>query len=337
MGNREALIEGAKTCLREKGYTRTTARDIATAAGVSLAAIGYHFGSKDALLNEAMRQALSEWGDELSRTMSAGPTADRQRRTDAPPAPAASGSQSAQTAAYGGQTAQPADVGRTAQPAAPGSQPAQPAPSAHGSQSAQPGAGGSQTAQPAAHGRQSAQPAAGGSQTAQPAAHGRQSAQPAAGGSQTAQPAAHGSQTAQPAAGGSQTTHPAAHGGQTAQPAGVAEERFAAIWALVVDSLSNPASRALWTTQFEILSQGSQLPDLLQAVSAMQVEAREGLAELFGAADAESDEATVQQVGSFLQALLLGVVALTMFDPDRAPRGEDLSASIQLMATKLAR
>ena len=45
----------------------------------------------------------------------------------------------------------------------------------------------------------------------------------------------------------------------------------------------------------------------------------------------------MQQVGSFLQALLLGVVALTMFDPERAPRGEDLSASIQLMAAKLAR
>ena len=62
MGNREALIEGAKTCLMEKGYTRTTARDIATAAGVSLAAIGYHFGSKDDLLNEAMRQALDRVG-----------------------------------------------------------------------------------------------------------------------------------------------------------------------------------------------------------------------------------------------------------------------------------
>ncbi len=34
----------------DKGYARTTARDIATAAGVSLAAIGYHFGSKEELL-----------------------------------------------------------------------------------------------------------------------------------------------------------------------------------------------------------------------------------------------------------------------------------------------
>ncbi|MGH3648185.1 MAG: TetR/AcrR family transcriptional regulator, partial [Micromonosporaceae bacterium] len=51
MGNREALLEGAKRCFHEKGYARTTARDIAQASGVSLAAIGYHFGSKEALMN----------------------------------------------------------------------------------------------------------------------------------------------------------------------------------------------------------------------------------------------------------------------------------------------
>ena len=65
MGNREDLLAGAKRCLLEKGYGRTTARDIATASGVSLAAIGYHFGSKDVLLNQAMFEAIGEWGDEL--------------------------------------------------------------------------------------------------------------------------------------------------------------------------------------------------------------------------------------------------------------------------------
>jgi hypothetical protein len=39
MGNRDALLSAAKKCLLEKGYNRTTARDIASAAGVSLAAI----------------------------------------------------------------------------------------------------------------------------------------------------------------------------------------------------------------------------------------------------------------------------------------------------------
>ena len=69
MGNREDLLAGAKRCLYEKGYTRTTARDIAQASGVSLAAIGYHFGSKEALMNEAMFEAFDLWGEEFAKAM----------------------------------------------------------------------------------------------------------------------------------------------------------------------------------------------------------------------------------------------------------------------------
>lgn len=65
MGNREALLEGAKKCLSEKGYARTTARDIAAASGVSLAAIGYHFGTTEALLNEAVFAGIGQWAEEL--------------------------------------------------------------------------------------------------------------------------------------------------------------------------------------------------------------------------------------------------------------------------------
>ncbi|GGZ51319.1 TetR/AcrR family transcriptional regulator [Streptomyces subrutilus] len=61
MGNREDLLAGARRCLEEKGYLRTTVRDIATAAHVSMAAIGYHFGSREALLNQALFAALDEW------------------------------------------------------------------------------------------------------------------------------------------------------------------------------------------------------------------------------------------------------------------------------------
>jgi AcrR family transcriptional regulator len=69
MGNREDLLAGAKRCLVEKGYAATTARDIASASGVSLAAIGYHFGSKDALLNQAIYELVGEWGDEVQRAL----------------------------------------------------------------------------------------------------------------------------------------------------------------------------------------------------------------------------------------------------------------------------
>ena len=69
MGNREKLLDGALACLYEKGYARTTARDIASAAGVSLAAIGYHFGTTDALLSQALFQAVQQWSEELERTL----------------------------------------------------------------------------------------------------------------------------------------------------------------------------------------------------------------------------------------------------------------------------
>jgi AcrR family transcriptional regulator len=71
MGNREDLIAGAKRCLIEKGYAHTTARDIAAASGVSLAAIGYHFGSKDALMNQAVYESVGQWADQIQQASAA--------------------------------------------------------------------------------------------------------------------------------------------------------------------------------------------------------------------------------------------------------------------------
>ncbi|WP_020671015.1 TetR/AcrR family transcriptional regulator [Amycolatopsis nigrescens] len=70
MGNRDDLLAGAKRCLYEKGYARTTARDISAAAGTSLASIGYHFGSMEKLLNTALIEASREWGEGLSEALS---------------------------------------------------------------------------------------------------------------------------------------------------------------------------------------------------------------------------------------------------------------------------
>ncbi|MER8088303.1 TetR/AcrR family transcriptional regulator [Streptomyces sp. NPDC058316] len=66
MGHREDLLEGAKRCLLDKGYARTTARDIVAASGTNLASIGYHYGSKEALLNLAFLKVTEEWGDVLT-------------------------------------------------------------------------------------------------------------------------------------------------------------------------------------------------------------------------------------------------------------------------------
>ncbi|UOQ90818.1 TetR family transcriptional regulator [Agromyces endophyticus] len=70
MGNREDLLEGARRVILERGVAKATARDIAAAAGVSLAAIGYHFGSKDQLITEALTESLgSGIGDRIDEVI----------------------------------------------------------------------------------------------------------------------------------------------------------------------------------------------------------------------------------------------------------------------------
>jgi AcrR family transcriptional regulator len=85
MGHREDLLAGAVRCLREKGYARTTARDIVAASGTNLASIGYHYGSTQALLNAAVFQAMEDFGAEIGQVMTAdaglgGPTLERFER-----------------------------------------------------------------------------------------------------------------------------------------------------------------------------------------------------------------------------------------------------------------
>jgi AcrR family transcriptional regulator len=85
MGHKEDLLAGAVRCLREKGYARTTARDIVAASGTNLASIGYHYGSTQALLNAAVFKAMEDFGAEIGQFMRAdaglaGPVPERFER-----------------------------------------------------------------------------------------------------------------------------------------------------------------------------------------------------------------------------------------------------------------
>ncbi|MDT7740933.1 MAG: hypothetical protein QOE59_11 [Actinomycetota bacterium] len=60
-GHRDALLTAARVLLRSKGLRATTARDLVAASGTNLASIGYHFGSKDALMATALAGVLREW------------------------------------------------------------------------------------------------------------------------------------------------------------------------------------------------------------------------------------------------------------------------------------
>jgi AcrR family transcriptional regulator len=75
MGHREDLLQGAKRSLYERGYARTTARDIVAASGTNLGSIGYHYGSTQALMTAAMMSAMEEWGDAIAAAL-ASDTAD---------------------------------------------------------------------------------------------------------------------------------------------------------------------------------------------------------------------------------------------------------------------
>lgn len=73
-GNREKLLRAAIECLRDKGYANTTARDLVAASGANLASIGYHFGSKEALLNEAVAETARVWARSIEEEAFSGPT-----------------------------------------------------------------------------------------------------------------------------------------------------------------------------------------------------------------------------------------------------------------------
>ena len=49
---RTAILEAAERLYADRGFADVTLRDIVASAGVNLAAVNYHFGSKDELIAE---------------------------------------------------------------------------------------------------------------------------------------------------------------------------------------------------------------------------------------------------------------------------------------------
>jgi AcrR family transcriptional regulator len=78
--NKQALLDAALRCLQKRGWAGTTARDLVAESGTNLGAIGYHFGSKDALLNAALVEGCQRWFGELAGfALAAGPTPPEAR------------------------------------------------------------------------------------------------------------------------------------------------------------------------------------------------------------------------------------------------------------------
>jgi AcrR family transcriptional regulator len=66
MSHRDALLEAARGLILEKGFAATTARDLVAASDTNLGSIGYHFGSREALLNQAIEELFDEWTELLA-------------------------------------------------------------------------------------------------------------------------------------------------------------------------------------------------------------------------------------------------------------------------------
>ncbi|QDF95619.1 TetR family transcriptional regulator [Azoarcus sp. DD4] len=57
---RDRILDAAEALFVEHGFEATSMRMITTAAKANLAAVNYHFGSKDALIQEVFRRRLTE-------------------------------------------------------------------------------------------------------------------------------------------------------------------------------------------------------------------------------------------------------------------------------------
>jgi AcrR family transcriptional regulator len=193
VGNREALLQAAKRCLFEQGYGNTTARDIATAAGTSLAAIGYHYGSTEALLNAAMIEAMGEWGDQIAVTLAQEAPADDTAGADEDPL-----------------------------------------------------------------------------------------------------------------------------------------SHFQRFWERVLESFAD--QRQIWAASFELFGLVDRVPEIRRQLAVATEESRVGLGELFGGVDPATDLERARAVGSFYHALISGVIAQWLIDPERAPTAEQITEGLRIVA-----
>ena len=76
---KDRILDVAETLFADNGFAATSLRDITHEAGVNIAAVNYHFGSKDALLGAVFeRRSLFTGAMRRSKTVEAGLRSGRQ-------------------------------------------------------------------------------------------------------------------------------------------------------------------------------------------------------------------------------------------------------------------
>ena len=66
---RQRILDAAERLFMENGYEGTSTRMVTSAAAVNLAAVNYHFGSKEALMQEVLRRRLATLNQERLRVL----------------------------------------------------------------------------------------------------------------------------------------------------------------------------------------------------------------------------------------------------------------------------
>lgn len=78
LGTKERIIKVTMELIASEGFQNVTIRKIANQADVNLAAVNYHFGSKDAVINEALKTVMAQLINAFSQLKDAG-TEPRER------------------------------------------------------------------------------------------------------------------------------------------------------------------------------------------------------------------------------------------------------------------
>ena len=70
-GTKQRILEAAETLFAERGFAATSLRAITAEAGVNLAAVHYHYGSKEALFGHVFARRIGPVNDERLRALDA--------------------------------------------------------------------------------------------------------------------------------------------------------------------------------------------------------------------------------------------------------------------------
>jgi hypothetical protein len=85
----------------------------------------------------------------------------------------------------------------------------------------------------------------------------------------------------------------------------------------------------MWTASFESIAEIDRVPEVRKILATATEQGRLGLVSMFRNNDGEDDKRTVRAVGSFYQALMTGVLAQWLTDPERAPSASDLALELR--------